>query len=86
MPNTRTALKTAALRGVRTTVQALAGVAATVPIVTSATEAKIAGTVALWASIGALVAGASSFLQNLAEGLDEPEPLVIYSAYPPDEG
>jgi hypothetical protein len=69
----RSALRKAALRGVRTTVQALAGVAASVPIVTSVSDAKVAGVVALWASVGAVIAGASSFLQNLAEGLEAEE-------------
>ncbi len=69
----RKALKVAALRGLRTTIQALAGVAATVPVVSSVTEAKTAGVVAAWSSVGAVVAGAAAFLQNYSEELEAME-------------
>lgn len=67
------ALKIAALRGVRTTIQALAGVAAAVPAVSNIVDAKTAGVVALWASLGAVVAGVAAFLQNFAEELEKAE-------------
>lgn len=63
-------LKIAALRGLRTTIQALAGVATAVPIVNSIESAKTAGVVALWGVVGAGIAGVSAFLQNYAEELD----------------
>jgi hypothetical protein len=63
-------LKLAALRGLRTTIQALAGVATAVPIVNSIESAKTAGVVALWGCVGAGIAGISAFLQNYAEELD----------------
>lgn len=68
------ALKIAALRGVRTTIQALAGVAAAVPAVSNIVDAKTAGVVALWASVGAAIAGVAAFLQNLAEELEKANP------------
>lgn len=64
------ALRIALLRGMRTTVQALAGVAAAVPAVTSIEDARVAGVVALWASLGAVIAGVAAFLQNYAEQLE----------------
>ncbi len=63
----------AGLRGVRTTIQALAGVAAAVPAVSNIVDAKTAGVVALWASLGAVIAGVASFLQNFAEALEDLE-------------
>jgi membrane associated rhomboid family serine protease len=68
------ALKIAALRGLRTTIQALAGVAVAVPAVSSIEDSKTAGLVAAWASLGALIAGVAAFLQNYAEALEEAEP------------
>ena len=65
------ALRIAALRGMRTTIQALAGVAAAVPAVSSIEDARTAGIVALWASLGAVIAGVAAFLQNYAEALEE---------------
>jgi uncharacterized membrane protein YgaE (UPF0421/DUF939 family) len=67
------ALKIAALRGLRTTIQALAGVASAVPIVTSIEDSKIAGLVALWGCVGAVIAGVGAFLQNYAEALEKAE-------------
>lgn len=67
------ALKIAALRGLRTAIQALAGVAAAVPILNSVENAKIAGLVAAWGALGALIAGVTAFLQNYAEALEEAE-------------
>ena len=67
------AFKIAALRGLRTTIQALAGVATAVPILASIQDAKVAGLVAAWASLGALIAGVAAFLQNYAEALEEAE-------------
>jgi hypothetical protein len=67
----KNALRIAALRGTRTTIQALAGVAAAVPAVSNIVDAKTAGVVALWASLGALIAGVAAFLQNLSEELEE---------------
>lgn len=64
------ALKIAALRGLRTTIQALAGVAVAVPAVSGIEDAKTAGIVAAWASLGAVIAGVAAFLQNLAEELE----------------
>ncbi len=64
------ALKIAALRGLRTAIQALAGVAVAVPLVSSVTEAKTAGIVAAWGSVGALIAGVAAFLQNFSEKLE----------------
>ena len=64
------ALKIAALRGLRTTIQALAGVAAAVPAVSNVVDAKTAGVVAGWSALGAVVAGVAAFLQNYAEELD----------------
>jgi len=66
----RTALRVAALRGVRTAIQALAGVAAAVPAVGSLIDAKTAGIVAAWGAFGAAISGVASFLQNLAEELE----------------
>ena len=63
-------LKLAAVRGLRTTIQALAGVAAAVPAVASMDDVKMAGMVALWGVVGAVLAGVTSFLQNYAESLD----------------
>jgi len=65
------ALKIAALRGLRTTIQALAGVAVAVPAVNSIENARLAGIVAAWASLGALIAGIAAFLQNLSEELEK---------------
>ena len=67
------ALKIAALRGLRTAIQALAGVAAAVPVVQSVESAKIAGLVALWGGLGAVIAGVTAFLQNYAEQLEKSE-------------
>ena len=67
------ALKIAALRGLRTTIQALAGVAVAVPAVSSIENARTAGVVAAWASLGAVVAGVAAFLQNYAEALEDAE-------------
>jgi hypothetical protein len=69
------ALKLSLLRGVRTMIQALAGVAAAVPAVSSFVDAKTAGVVALWGAFGAVVAGVGSFLQNFAEQLEEEDVL-----------
>lgn len=68
------ALKIAALRGLRTTIQALAGVAVAVPAVNSVENAKVAGLVAAWAALGAIIAGVAAFLQNLAEELEKADP------------
>lgn len=68
------ALKIAALRGLRTTIQALAGVAVAVPAVSGIEDAKTAGLVAAWASLGALIAGVAAFLQNYAEELEKLDP------------
>jgi len=67
------ALNIAALRGLRTAIQGLAGVAAAVPIVNSIESAKIAGMVALWGSVGAALAGVAAFLQNFSEALEDVE-------------
>ena len=67
------ALKIAGLRGLRTTIQALAGVASAVPIVSSIEDARIAGIVAVWGGVGAVIAGAAAFLQNYAEALEKQE-------------
>jgi hypothetical protein len=67
------ALKIAALRGLRTTIQALAGVASAVPVVSSVEDTRIAGIVALWGGVGAVVAGVAAFLQNYAEALEKAE-------------
>ena len=67
------ALKIAALRGLRTAIQALAGVASAVPIVNTVESAKVAGIVALWGGVGALIAGVAAFLQNYAEALEKAE-------------
>ena len=67
------ALKIAGLRGLRTTIQALAGVASAVPIVNSVESGRIAGIVALWGGVGAVIAGVASFLQNYAEALEDIE-------------
>ena len=64
-------LKIAALRGLRTTIQALAGVAVAVPAVSSVSDAKTAGVVAGWSALGAAIAGVAAFLQNYAETLPE---------------
>lgn len=66
----KNALKIALLRGLRTTIQSLAGVAAAVPLVSSVTEAKTAGIVAVWGAVGAVIAGAAAFLQNFSERLE----------------
>lgn len=68
------ALKIAALRGLRTTIQALAGVAVAVPAVSGIEDAKTAGLVAAWASLGAVIAGIAAFLQNYAEELEKADP------------
>ena len=67
------ALKLAGLRGLRTAIQSLAGVAAAVPIVNSVESSKVAGVVALWGGVGAVIAGVGAFLQNYAEALEEAE-------------
>ena len=67
------ALKIALLRGIRTTLQGLAGVAAAVPAVSTFVDARTAGIVAGWGSLGALIAGIGAFLQNLAEELEKAE-------------
>ena len=67
------ALKIAGLRGLRTAIQALAGVAAAVPVVSSVEDSKVAGLVALWGGVGAVIAGVAAFLQNYAEALEEAE-------------
>ena len=67
------ALKIAALRGLRTTIQALAGVAVAVPLVSSVDETKVAGLVAAWGAVGAVIAGLAAFLQNYAEALEKAE-------------
>jgi ABC-type iron transport system FetAB permease component len=67
------ALKIAGLRGLRTAIQSLAGVAAAVPIVNSVESSKVAGVVALWGGVGAVIAGVGAFLQNYAEALEEAE-------------
>jgi hypothetical protein len=68
------ALKIAALRGLRTTIQALAGVAVAVPAVNSIDNARVAGLVAAWASLGAVIAGVAAFLQNYSEELEKADP------------
>jgi hypothetical protein len=67
------ALKIAALRGLRTTIQALAGVAVAVPAVSSIEDSRTAGIVAAWAALGAVIAGVAAFLQNYAEALEKAE-------------
>ena len=67
------ALKIAGLRGLRTTIQALAGVASAVPIVSSIEDARVAGIVAVWGGVGACIAGVAAFLQNYAEALEKQE-------------
>ena len=67
------ALRIAALRGLRTTIQSLAGVAVAVPAVNSLENARLAGLVAAWASLGAVIAGIGAFLQNYAEALEASE-------------
>lgn len=67
------ALRIAGLRGLRTTIQGLAGVASAVPIVSSIEDSRIAGIVALWGCVGAVVAGVGAFLQNYAEALEKEE-------------
>jgi hypothetical protein len=67
------ALKIAGLRGLRTAIQSLAGVAAAVPIVNSVESSKVAGVVALWGGVGAVIAGVGAFLQNYAEALERAE-------------
>jgi ABC-type iron transport system FetAB permease component len=67
------ALKIAGLRGLRTAIQSLAGVAAAVPIVNSVESSKVAGVVALWGGVGAVIAGVGAFLQNYAEALEKAE-------------
>lgn len=66
-------LRFAALRGIRTTIQALAGVSASIPILVSVEDARLAGTVAMWGAVGAAVAGVTSFLQNYGEALNDSE-------------
>lgn len=65
------AARLAAVRGFRTTVQALAGVSAAVPVIVTVQDAKLAGTVAMWGAAGAVIAGVTAFLQNFAEGLED---------------
>ena len=67
------ALRIAALRGLRTTIQALAGVASAVPVVNSIEDSRVAGLVALWGCVGAVIAGVGAFLQNYAEALEREE-------------
>jgi len=67
------ALKIAGLRGLRTAIQSLAGVAAAVPIVNSVESGRVAGVVALWGGVGAVIAGVAAFLQNYAEALEDAE-------------
>ena len=67
------ALRIAGLRGLRTTIQALAGVASAVPIVSSIEDARVAGLVAVWGGVGAVIAGVAAFLQNYAEALEKAE-------------
>jgi hypothetical protein len=67
------ALKIAGLRGLRTAIQSLAGVAAAVPIVNSVESGRVAGVVALWGGVGAVIAGVAAFLQNYAEALEKAE-------------
>lgn len=66
----REALLFAAIRGFRTIIQGLAGVAASVPAVTSFVDAKTAGVVAAWGAFGSVVAGVAAFLQNFGERLE----------------
>jgi hypothetical protein len=65
------ALKIAALRGLRTTIQSLAGVAAAIPLMASFTDAKAQGVIAAWATLGAVIGGIAAFLQNYAEALED---------------
>ena len=44
-----------------------------VPAVQSVESAKVAGLVAAWASLGAVIAGVAAFLQNYAEALEADE-------------
>ena len=67
------ALRIAALRGLRTAIQGLAGVASSVPIINAVEDAKIAGIVAMWGAVGAGIAGVAAFLQNYAEALEKQE-------------
>ena len=67
------ALLFATIRGFRTVIQGLAGVAAAVPAVSSFVDAKTAGVVAAWGVFGATVGGLAAFLQNLSEALEELE-------------
>lgn len=70
------ALKIAVLRGLRTTIQGLAGVAMAVPAVNAIEDARVAGIVAMWGALGAVIAGVGAFLQNFAEALEEAEEQV----------
>jgi hypothetical protein len=67
------ALLFAGIRGFRTVIQGLAGVAASVPAVNSFVNARTAGIVAAWGAFGAVVAGLAAFLQNLGERLEKIE-------------
>jgi hypothetical protein len=69
----REAFRFAALRGLRTFIQALAGVAGSVPIVNTFTDARVAGIAALAGVVGAGLAGVAAFLQNFAEALEDLE-------------
>ncbi len=66
-------LRFATLRAVRTLVQNLAGVAATVPAVSTVVDARAAAIVAGWGAVGAVIGALVSFLQNLAEALEAAE-------------
>lgn len=66
----RSALLYALLRGLRTAIQGLAGVAGSFPLVYSLAEAKVAAAVAAYGALGAVIAGVAAFLQNLAERLE----------------
>lgn len=61
------AAKIAFVRSVRTFVQALAGVSASIPVIASFTDARDAGLVAVVGTIGAALAAVTAFLQNFAE-------------------
>lgn len=69
--STRSALGFAAIRGLRTAIQGLAGVAASYPVVATMEDARTAGVVAGFGALAAGVAGVAAFLQNFAEKLGD---------------
>jgi Zn-dependent alcohol dehydrogenase len=66
----KSAVRFAALRAIRTMIQGFAGLAAAIPAVHTAVDARTAANVALWGAVGVGVSGVAAFLQNLSERLE----------------